>query len=134
MRLYPPSTALFTRVARRDLVIGETPVSKGTLVVVPIWHLHHDARSFAEPNTFRPDRFMPDAPAIPRSAYLPFGAGPHFCLGQHFATIEMARSAEHTSELQSLMRFSYAVFCLKKKNQHTHLYSQPHSIYTTNVN
>src|SRR3546814_1795848 len=30
-----------------------------------------------------------------------------------------ARSEEHTSELQSLMRISYAVFCLKKKH-HTH--------------
>src|SRR3546814_4502379 len=29
--------------------------------------------------------------------------------------LEMARSEEHTSELQSLMRISYAVFCLKKK-------------------
>src|SRR3546814_10028165 len=29
----------------------------------------------------------------------------------------MPRSEEHTSELQSLMRISYAVFCLKKKNQ-----------------
>src|SRR3546814_1243251 len=29
-----------------------------------------------------------------------------------------ARSEEHTSELQSLMRTSYAVFCLKKKKQH----------------
>src|SRR3546814_7658755 len=29
------------------------------------------------------------------------------------------RSEEHTSELQSLMRISYAVFCLKKKNNHT---------------
>src|SRR3546814_10496445 len=29
---------------------------------------------------------------------------------------EMYRSEEHTSELQSLMRISYAVFCLKKKN------------------
>src|SRR3546814_5957094 len=28
------------------------------------------------------------------------------------------RSEEHTSELQSLMRISYAVFCLNKKNQH----------------
>src|SRR3546814_3814424 len=28
------------------------------------------------------------------------------------------RSEEHTSELQSLMRISYAVFCLKKKQQH----------------
>src|SRR3546814_4129408 len=32
---------------------------------------------------------------------------------------EMARSEEHTSELQSLMRISYAVFCLKKKNKET---------------
>src|SRR3546814_5701616 len=30
----------------------------------------------------------------------------------------MARSEEHTSELQSLMRISYAVFCLKKKKKH----------------
>src|SRR3546814_1398454 len=32
--------------------------------------------------------------------------------------VEQWRSEEHTSELQSLMRISYAVFCLKKKNKH----------------
>src|SRR3546814_1076785 len=31
----------------------------------------------------------------------------------------LQRSEEHTSELQSLMRISYAVFCLKKKKHHT---------------
>src|SRR3546814_7925708 len=31
--------------------------------------------------------------------------------------VERGRSEEHTSELQSLMRISYAVFCLKKKKQ-----------------
>src|SRR3546814_5675552 len=31
------------------------------------------------------------------------------------------RSEEHTSELQSLMRISYAVICLKKKKQNTHM-------------
>src|SRR3546814_6608688 len=31
------------------------------------------------------------------------------------------RSEEHTSELQSLMRISYAVFCLKKKKKHTYI-------------
>src|SRR3546814_3395246 len=38
-----------------------------------------------------------------------------------------SRSEEHTSELQSLMRISYAVFCLKKKNQtqHTHNNNNP---------
>src|SRR3546814_8552440 len=33
---------------------------------------------------------------------------------------EPGRSEEHTSELQSLMRISYAVFCLKKKNNNKH--------------
>src|SRR3546814_8597156 len=33
------------------------------------------------------------------------------------AGAQMRRSEEHTSELQSLMRISYAVFCLKKKNK-----------------
>src|SRR3546814_3889991 len=35
------------------------------------------------------------------------------------------RSEEHTSELQSLMRISYAVFCLKKKKQHTNRPAYP---------
>src|SRR3546814_1652449 len=34
-----------------------------------------------------------------------------------FSEIGWSRSEEHTSELQSLMRISYAVFCLKKKNK-----------------
>src|SRR3546814_5573225 len=34
------------------------------------------------------------------------------------------RSEEHTSELQSLMRISYAVFCLKKKKKQTYKYTK----------
>src|SRR3546814_7571821 len=37
------------------------------------------------------------------------------------------KSEEHTSELQSLMRISYAVFCLKKKTKH-------HKTHTTHMN
>src|SRR3546814_3849142 len=37
--------------------------------------------------------------------------------------ITTTRSEEHTSELQSLMRISYAVFCLKKKNNKTYTYT-----------
>src|SRR3546814_2240357 len=47
------------------------------------------------------------------------------------------RSEEHTSELQSLMRISYAVFCLQKKNKHEHANTQiPSEMnqYTTNPN
>src|SRR3546814_6514972 len=41
------------------------------------------------------------------------------------------RSEEHTSELQSLMRISYAVFCLKKKNHGRHKHIKQHSQYLT---
>src|SRR3546814_9724817 len=41
------------------------------------------------------------------------------------------RSEEHTSELQSLMRISYAVFCLKKKNRHT---KNTHTNYASSCN
>src|SRR3546814_3887040 len=49
------------------------------------------------------------------------------------------RSEEHTSELQSLMRISYAVFCLKKKKKlivHTtnHCYSHLHTKHITSIN
>src|SRR3546814_9550600 len=40
---------------------------------------------------------------------------------QGFYRVQEGRSEEHTSELQSLMRISYAVFCLKKKKTHDQL-------------
>src|SRR3546814_10112352 len=42
-----------------------------------------------------------------------------FRIQQLCKTLDMPRSEEHTSELQSLMRISYAVFCLKKKKHKT---------------
>src|SRR3546814_4533982 len=50
---------------------------------------------------------------IPAEDRLPDARGPA-------AARARARSEEHTSELQSLMRISYAVFCLKKKKVITH--------------
>jgi cytochrome P450 len=95
MRIYPPSTALFTRVAKRDMEIAGVALRKGTLLVAPIWQIHRNARYFPDPETFAPARFLPGAPAIPRGAFMPFGAGPRFCLGQQFASVEMALVAAH---------------------------------------
>src|SRR3546814_6089072 len=44
------------------------------------------------------------------------------------------RSEEHTSELQSLMRISYAVFCLKKKNHITNNHEVDDNTYTNKNN
>src|SRR3546814_7083192 len=64
-----------------------------------------------------------NTPALPRAAYyfaIPVD-GDRFKLSdsQYLARLGV-RSEEHTSELQSLMRISYAVFCLKKKNKQKH--------------
>src|SRR3546814_2935823 len=48
------------------------------------------------------------------------GASGGDCANHHLLPLA-ARSEEHTSELQSLMRISYAVFCLKKKNTETNI-------------
>src|SRR3546814_3058219 len=44
------------------------------------------------------------------------------------------RSEEHTSELQSLMRISYAVFCLKKKKKKTTEHKTTYRSTNTNIN
>src|SRR3546814_2880294 len=53
-----------------------------------------------------------------------------------FTPVPSSRSEEHTSELQSLMRISYAVFCLKKKKHKRHPTQNTHSDthkHTTNI-
>src|SRR3546814_3465316 len=55
--------------------------------------------------------------------------------GEDAIVVTAARSEEHTSELQSLMRISYAVFCLKKKTNRrsSHETSQYESTHTHNL-
>src|SRR3546814_4813835 len=74
-------------------------------------------------------RRLPDGRALPKTIWDEVAAGGNW-IGEVLSTRadgttypEHLRSEEHTSELQSLMRISYAVFCLKKKN-----------IYTNNTN
>src|SRR3546814_8476461 len=59
-------------------------------------------------------RFWPPASGTALGSYY---AKPDALETATWAEATTARSEEHTSELQSLMRISYAVFCLKKKNK-----------------
>src|SRR3546814_1087805 len=67
--------------------------------------------SLCMPHSQNPPEFLVDAPARPAPLTFAFAHG----AGAPMDTPFMSRSEEHTSELQSLMRISYAVFCLKKK-------------------
>src|SRR3546814_8737855 len=67
--------------------------------------VHHPARARLETAAERPEQFERD----------------------------LRRSEEHTSELQSLMRISYAVFCLKKKNKQRSTTTTQESTHTTQM-
>src|SRR3546814_1285460 len=86
------------------------------------------ARKGRAKDTRRPDRLQQGAPggaALVRPVAVRAGRDQGRAGRSRLSQGESQRSEEHTSELQSLMRISYAVFCLKKKqiqttkNQHT---------------
>lgn len=89
LRLYPAAPVLNSRRTTRPVTLGPWQFPAGTQFMLPVQLMHHDARWFPEPLVFRPERFAPGAPAFPRGAWLPFGAGPRVCLGQHLAMTEM---------------------------------------------
>ena len=88
MRLFPPVPFL-SRQAVRDDRFGRIKVPRGSLVMVAPWVLHRHQRLWEDPEAFVPERFLPEhRDAIPRFAYLPFGAGPRVCIGQSFSIQE----------------------------------------------
>jgi cytochrome P450 len=88
LRLYPPA-AMTVREALRDVQIGEYLVPKGATVLFPFYAMHRNPEYFPEPERFDPERFAAEREkSIPRNAYMPFGAGAHICVGNHFAMLE----------------------------------------------
>jgi cytochrome P450 len=85
MRLYPPAWS-FGHAPVRDDVLGGFPVPAGRLIMIVPWATHRDAATFPDPEAFDPSRFLGREPAP--FSYLPFGGGPHTCIGHQFARIE----------------------------------------------
>ncbi|MGJ7493159.1 cytochrome P450 [Variovorax sp. ZT4R33] len=90
LRLYPP-VWLFSRRAVQDDTVGGYHVPAGTDIFICPYLLHRHTAHWDRPEEFLPARFAPDAAAgRHRFAYLPFSAGPRFCVGAGFAMAEMA--------------------------------------------
>jgi cytochrome P450 len=88
MRLYPPAWS-FSREAVEDVTLGEYTVPKGSTMGIINYFTHRDPRWWSDADTFRPERFAPEAEAdLPKYAYIPFGAGPRICIGNAFAMME----------------------------------------------
>jgi cytochrome P450 len=78
-----------TRRATEDFVLRDTLIPRGTMIRLTPWAIQRDPRHWPDPAAFRPERFLPGAPAPGRGAWLPFGTGPRVCIGQHFAMTEI---------------------------------------------
>ncbi|MEW5740161.1 MAG: cytochrome P450 [Myxococcota bacterium] len=92
LRLYPPAW-LFARQAFEDQSVDGEPVPKGGVVLVLPYITHRLPTLWKDPDAFDPSRFEKERStdaAVWKYSYLPFGAGPHVCIGNHFALLEAA--------------------------------------------
>lgn len=89
LRLYSPALQI-ERTCSEDVVLGneEIKVSKGDIISIPVYAMHHDPTQFEEPDRFKPDRFLSDNSTHHPYAYLPFGAGPRNCVAKRLALME----------------------------------------------
>jgi cytochrome P450 len=90
LRIYPPTPVLINREAITEVEIGGYRLPRGTLAILSSYVTQRDPRWFPEPERFDPDRFgRGRVDDIPDYAYFPFGAGPHVCVGNTFAMMEI---------------------------------------------
>jgi cytochrome P450 len=88
LRLCPPGAAI-GRTAMQDIEVDGYRVEAGSMMAVGIFALHRDPTLWDHPLVFDPDRFSPEnSKGRDRWQYLPFGAGPRSCIGDHFAMLE----------------------------------------------
>ncbi|KAI0218407.1 Cytochrome P450 3A24 [Lamellibrachia satsuma] len=89
LRMYPPAISV-SREAYIDVVVNGVVIRKDTMVHIPVYVLHHDPQVYPQPDKFDPERFSPEAKAARNPfCYLPFGVGPHSCIGMHLAQQEI---------------------------------------------
>jgi cytochrome P450 len=88
MRLYPPAWAM-GRQAREDFDLGPYHLPAGTTILASQFVTQRDARHFADPLRFNPERFAPAGKStFPKFSYFPFGAGYRQCIGESLAWME----------------------------------------------
>ncbi len=88
IRLYPPAY-MSGRQVIHPVELGGYHLPVGTMILNSSYTIHRRSDYFLEPEHFDPGRFTPEAEQLlPRYAYIPFGAGPHVCIGKQFALME----------------------------------------------
>ncbi|HLG79098.1 MAG TPA: cytochrome P450 [Ktedonobacteraceae bacterium] len=99
MRFYPVAP-LVPRMAHSDAILGGYAIPAGTRLLVDIYNIHHNPAFWSEPETFDPDRFLPErSKGRHPQAFLPFSIGSRKCIGSNLAEMEgpllLAMIAQH---------------------------------------
>jgi cytochrome P450 len=84
LRILPP-TRYVDRCPVHETEIGGVRVPAGANVLIGPIVTHHEPRLYDRPEAFVPERWLDSSLAKRRGAYLPFGAGPHTCIGEPLA-------------------------------------------------
>ncbi|KAH0432722.1 hypothetical protein CcaCcLH18_06298 [Colletotrichum camelliae] len=87
LRLFPPGSFGPSRVSPGAVVDGHY-VPAGTLISTDHWTMLHDPRNWADPNSFRPERWVGDGLDDNKTAFQPFSTGPRACIGINLAYLE----------------------------------------------
>ena len=91
LRLHPAGL-IGARVAAADVRIGEHTIKKGTLIAWSPYRAGRDPNTWTDPEQFNPDRYLSltdDQKTVTDRAWIPFGRGPHMCLGFALAQMEL---------------------------------------------
>ncbi len=89
LRLYPPAW-IGPRKSVRSFEFAGREVPAGAYVNYCSWASHRLPHVFEEPDSFQPERFERGRKtALPRGAYVPFGAGSRICIGKRFGQTEV---------------------------------------------
>lgn len=70
------------------LTLADIP-SPGTMVVPATWPALHDPEAYPDPDSFNPDRWITGDAEKQTKNWLVFGTGPHYCLGQTYAQLNL---------------------------------------------
>ncbi|SDX00435.1 Cytochrome P450 [Hydrobacter penzbergensis] len=88
LRLYPPAWIFGRQAISGDNIDGYIVPPKSYIIISP-YILQRHPKYWENPDEFIPDRFENSTKKYHKYAFIPFGAGPHFCIGHRFAMIEM---------------------------------------------
>ncbi|CAB3362064.1 Hypothetical predicted protein [Cloeon dipterum] len=91
LRLYPPAVFSDRKCTKNyKFPNSDFVMEAGQGIVYPIFALHRDPELFENPEIFDPERFNDEnKKKIRPYTYLPFGSGPHNCIGMRFALLEV---------------------------------------------